>query len=99
MTRRILSDADVADIRASTKPPWTLADRYGVTAKEIRTHDEDAGTYRIEDETFEVFVPPGYASDKPHALFVWILGEPLFECNKNRTVKRIVDHQLQECRE
>jgi len=70
------------------------ADRYGIEVDEIRSNDDDAGSYRIEDETFEVFVPPGYASDTPHTLFVWVSPTPFGGTEREEFQKALSDRDM-----
>jgi tetratricopeptide (TPR) repeat protein len=70
------------------------ADRYGIEVDEIRSNDDDAGSYRIEDETFEVFVPPGYASDTPHTLFVWVSPTPFGGTEREEFQKVLSDRDM-----
>lgn len=70
------------------------AERYGTTVDEIRSNDEDASTYRIEEETFEVFVPPGYTEDRPHALLVWVSPTPFGGTEREEFQKVLSDHDV-----
>ena len=47
-------------------------DRYNLTREGMVQSDPAEGHYDLSTESFEVFVPDTYTSDKPFGLFVWI---------------------------
>jgi tetratricopeptide (TPR) repeat protein len=68
--------------------------RYGVTLDEIRSNDEKTGNYRIEEETFEVFVPEAYEPARPHALFVWVSPTPFGGTERAELQKVLAGHDV-----
>jgi tetratricopeptide (TPR) repeat protein len=68
------------------------AERYGTTVDEIRANDPEACAYAIEDEVFEVFVPPGYSEASPHALFVWVSPTPFGGTEREELHKVMSEH-------
>jgi tetratricopeptide (TPR) repeat protein len=65
------------------------ARRYGASVDELRSHDAQAGEYRIEDESFEVYVPSSYDPDVVHALFVWVSPTPFGGTERPETWKML----------
>lgn len=70
------------------------ARRYGIDAARIRASDPAAGTRPIAEETFEVFVPDGYAPGNPHGLLVWVSPGPFGGTESPDTQRLLAEHRL-----
>jgi hypothetical protein len=69
-------------------------ERAGIDRRKVLAEDPSAGSYKLADETFHVYVPSGYRPEEPHGLMVWISPTPFGGFGSSDTQEILDRHRL-----
>jgi tetratricopeptide (TPR) repeat protein len=72
----------------------TYRDRYDRSREEMVQYDPAEGKYDLASESFEVFVPDTYSSEKPHGLIVWVSPANSGGLGRPANLKVLADENL-----